>query len=173
MAPLKLYSIILMVVLTGSMVVAIAHDIASFEIPDSLSIILIVAGVAGLLTGGQGWSGLLSHGLQAFAAFAFGVLMFGLGQWGGGDVKLIAATSLWLNGALFFSYLLLVALAGGVLAIVILLFRRCPLPVSWQARPWLLRLHQADQGLPYGVALGFGGLAVARSAVDAMLGIGG
>jgi len=132
--------------------------------------VLVAVGLAALVAGGQGWAGLLSHGLGALAAFAFGLLMFVLGQWGGGDVKFMAATCLWLGWPLLLGYLVVVALAGGVVTVAILLFRRLPLPAAWAARPWLARLHRAGQGVPYGVALGCGGLIVLRPAVLSVLG---
>ena len=155
---------LLILVFAATMLIAMVWDIATYEIPDILSVVLVVVGCAALLAG-QGWGGLFGHGLGALGAFAFGVAMFALGQWGGGDVKFMAATSLWLGWPVLLDYLLLVAVAGGLLALTVLAFRRFKLPGAWAARPWLARLHRAEQGLPYGVALGIGGLALARPAV--------
>ena len=154
----------LTVVFAATMLVAMAWDVATYEIPDTLSVVLVVVGVAALLAG-PGWAALGGHALTALAAFGFGLAMFALGQWGGGDVKFLAAASLWLGWPFLLGYLLVVAAAGGVLALVILGFRRLPLSDAWAARPWLARLHRAEQGLPYGVALGLGGLAMLRPAV--------
>ncbi len=157
-------------VFAGAMVVTILWDLARFEIPDTVSVVLIVTGLVAIVASGQGWAGIASHGLGALAAFGFGVLMFALGQWGGGDVKFMAATSLWLGWPTLIVYCVVVSLAGGVLAVVVLIFRRLPLPRSWAGRPWLARLHGSDQGLPYGVALGGGGLLLLRPAVASVLG---
>lgn len=165
-----LWPMALMLVFGGTMVVAMVWDLATYELPDTLSAVLVVTALAALLAGGQGWGAWLDHGLGALAAFAFGVLMFALGQWGGGDVKFMAAASLWLGWPSLIGYLLVVAIAGGALAVVVLLFRRVRLPERWAAWPWLERLHRPDEGLPYGVALGCGGLIVLRPAVAAVLG---
>jgi len=170
MAGADLWPMVLTVVFAGTMAVAMVWDMATYELPDTLSAVLVVAALAALATGGQGWGALLNHGLGALGAFAFGVLMFALGQWGGGDVKFLAATALWLGWPLLVAYVLAVAVAGGVLAILVLIFRRFPLPAAWAAWPWLERLHRPDQGLPYGLALGCGGLVVVRSAVASVLG---
>lgn len=154
----------LTLVFVATMTVAMVWDLATYEIPDLLSLVLVVVGAAALLAG-QGWGGLAGHGFAALGAFAFGVAMFALGQWGGGDVKFMAATSLWLGWPALLDYLLVVAVAGGVLALAVLAFRRLKLPPGWAERPWLARLHRAEQGLPYGVALGIGGLAMARPVV--------
>ena len=147
----------LSVIFAATMLVAMVWDLASYEIPDTLSVVLLVVG-AGALLAGPGWEALLGHALGALGAFAFGVAMFAFGQWGGGDVKFLAAASLWLGWPLLAGYLVWVALAGGALALLVLAFRRFGLPDAWAARPWLARLHRSDQGLPYGIALGIGGL---------------
>ncbi len=159
----------LTVVFGGAMVVVVVWDIATYEIPDTLSLMLVLVGSAALLAG-QGWGGLGTHVLGALGAFAFGVVMFALGQWGGGDVKFLAATALWLSGPVLFGYILWVTIIGGGLALVVLVFRRFRLPECLAARPWLARLHQADEGLPYGVALGIGGLVMLRPAVITVMG---
>ena len=53
------------------------------------------------------------------------MVMFGV--MGGGDGKLIAAAVLWTGPETIMPFLLLVALMGGVLALIILLYRRLPL----------------------------------------------
>lgn len=157
-------SLALTVVFAATMLVAMGWDLATYEIPDTLSLLLLGVGAAALLAG-QGWGGLASHALGALGAFAFGVAMFALGQWGGGDVKFMAAASLWLGWPVLAGFLLWVAIAGGGLAVAVLAFRRFRLRPAWAARPWLARLHRAEQGLPYGVALGIGGLVMLRPAV--------
>ncbi len=154
----------LTVVFVATMLVAMVWDIATYEIPDTLSLVLVAVGAVALLAG-QGWGGFAGHALGALGAFAFGVLMFALGQWGGGDVKFMAASSLWLGWPVLIGYLFWVAIAGGVLGVAVLAFRRFRLPEAWAGRPWIARLHRAEQGLPYGVALGIGGLVMLRPAV--------
>ena len=162
--PTTAIPLVLTLLFAAVMLTAMVWDLATYEIPDTLSLLLLVAGGAALLAGG-GWQVLAGHAVGALAAFAFGVMMFALGQWGGGDVKFMAATSLWLGWPVLVGYLLWVAIAGGGLALVILAFRRLPLPAGWAERPWLARLHRAEQGLPYGIALGLGGLVMLRPAV--------
>jgi prepilin peptidase CpaA len=164
------WPLILAAIFVAAMVVAMAWDLARFEIPDTLSVLLVVTALTALGAGGQGWSEFGLHGLSALAAFAFGVVLFGLGQWGGGDVKFMTAISLWLGWPGLFGYCLTVAVAGGVLAVAVLAFRRLTLPPAWAARPWLRRLHHEEEGLPYGVALGVAGLVFLRPAVASVLG---
>ena len=96
--------------------------------------------------------------LIAGLTFAVGFVLFALKAVGGGDVKLLAATSLWADPALFPSFIFLTAIAGGLIGLAILLRRRRMAPAA------------ADSGhsvgpavMPYGVAIAVGGLMVALS----------
>jgi prepilin peptidase CpaA len=91
--------------------------------------------------------------LVGFAFFAFGWI-------GGGDAKLVSATTLWIGFGLMLQYLIYAALLGGALTLIILALRRYPLP-SWLARhAWIDRLHNPKTGVPYGIALAAAALLV-------------
>jgi len=83
----------------------------------------------------------------AFAAFAILAGMFALRMMGGGDVKLLTALALWVRPDLFLQLLLIMAIAGGVLTLVM---------AAWH----LMRGHKERLAIPYGVAIAFGGLWV-------------
>ena len=86
----------------------------------------------------------LAVGLGAFAVLA---ALFAFKVMGGGDVKLLAALALWLPFYNFMQLLLIMAIAGGVLT-VLLIF-------------WHTARRQRDRiAVPYGVAIAFGGLWV-------------
>lgn len=86
----------------------------------------------------------LGVGLGAFAILA---ALFAMKVMGGGDVKLLAALALWLPFYNFMQLLLIMAIAGGVLT-VLLIF-------------WHTARRQRDRiAVPYGVAIAFGGLWV-------------
>src|SRR5687767_7936915 len=72
---------------------------------------------------------------------------FALGMMGGGDVKLIAALALWLPLMLLTKMLVVMALAGGVLTLVMVIRQR-----------WLRTKDKTE--VPYGVAIAAGGLWV-------------
>ena len=56
-----------------------------------------------------------------------------MGWIGGGDAKLAAATALWFGFDFLLDYLVYASLFGGVLTLVLIQFRRLPLPGA--ARP--------------------------------------
>ncbi len=91
---------------------------------------------------------------------AIGLGLFAAGWVGGGDVKLAAATSLWMGFGHVLDYFFIASLAGGALTVMIIALRRYPLPATAQSWTWLDRLHNPANGVPYGVALAFGGLVV-------------
>jgi prepilin peptidase CpaA len=161
---------LLALVFVAAIGVAMIWDVARFEIPDWVSLLLAVAALVGLAAGGGGLERIAVHLAVAAGLFAFGFLLFALGQWGGGDVKLLGALGLWLGWPLALPYLMVMAMAGGVLALVMLGLRRLPLPDGWRRRPWLVRLHDSASGLPYGVAIGGAALLARKAALAAILG---
>lgn len=153
-------------VFAGCLVVAMATDVIRLEIPDTVSIVLLVVGSLLLVAHQPDLMVLLSHFGAAFLCFAIGAGLFFLGVWGGGDVKLLAAVSLWTGFSGLPVYVYWVGVLGGVLGLVILALRR--LPAAWVQQPsWLARLHTPEQGVPYGVALGGAGLWL----IDRIVGI--
>lgn len=133
---------------------ACGTDITRRRVPNLLTGSAVVCGLAAhaLLPSGHGLAG-------ALLGFAAGLLVFfpffALGGMGGGDVKLMAASGLWFNlhGGLLM--ILWTVLAGGVLALLILLLRLFGWPDWVRARVAVLR---RGSGIPYGVAIAAGTL---------------
>ena len=98
------------------------------------------------------------HVLCALAVLAVAFTFFAMGWVGGGDAKLAAATTLWLGFGLTLPYLVYTALLGGVLTLLILVLRR--VPSDFASMPWLARLRDPKQGVPYGIAMAFAGLLI-------------
>lgn len=96
----------------------------------------------------------------AAAVLAVGIAFFARGWLGGGDVKLAAATALWIGAGHVPAYLVYSALLGGLLTLALLQFRAFALPLVLHRRSWILRLHAPTTGVPYGVALATAALVV-------------
>ncbi|HYE00974.1 MAG TPA: prepilin peptidase [Alphaproteobacteria bacterium] len=149
----------------AALLTAAAWDVARFEIPDALSL-LLAAGFAALVLGG-GAAAL--PGLTAGAAvLAAGFALFARGLIGGGDVKLMAATALWTGWTGLPGYLAATALAGGALALLLLALRRLLRRAA--ARGFGGELLSPAGGIPYGVALAAGGLLALPPPLAAALG---
>jgi prepilin peptidase CpaA len=94
------------------------------------------------------------------AVLAVTFTLFACGWIGGGDAKLAAATALWFGFGPLMDYLVYASVFGGILTLAIIRYRVTPLPALLQGQDWALRLHRADEGVPYGIALAGAALAV-------------
>ena len=84
-----------------------------------------------------------------------GMPLFAAGKLGGGDVKLLAVTAAWFDLGTLPRLLLAVCLAGGVLALLIIVLRTFRWSDEARRRVVLLR---PGGGIPYGVAIAAGAL---------------
>jgi prepilin peptidase CpaA len=133
-------------------------DLASFQIPNSVSVGLVLGfGLAAVLAG-LPWDQAARHLGVAVAMFLVGAVLHFTITFGAGDVKLIAAVSLWFGWPLVLPLVLAIAVAGGLLALTLLVFRRISMPRGLLQSTWIGALHQPGGHIPYGVAIGLGAL---------------
>jgi prepilin peptidase CpaA len=142
------------------MAFAASSDLLTMTISNRLS--LALAGGFFLLTLITGMAlhafalHLAAGGLVLVIAFIF----FSQGWIGGGDAKLVAATALWFGFDHLMDYLIYASLFGGALTLMLLQFRKLPLPAPLARQGWIVRLHETGAGIPYGIALAAAALAV-------------
>lgn len=91
----------------------------------------------------------------AAGAFLIFAALFALNLMGGGDVKMIAAIALWLPFPLLMTMLTVMALAGGIITVFMLVRRR-----------W--RPNDNRQDVPYGVAIAIGTLWISANGLLTM-----
>lgn len=127
-------------------------------IPNRITIGLIIGFIVAAIAVPLGWDAIVSHVGAGLLMLVIGIGMFSLGLLGGGDAKLLAGAALWFGFEGLMQYLLLVAIAGGLLVIVLLLYRSIVPPLWLCRQEWAMRLHQKAGGVPYGIALAAGGL---------------
>lgn len=145
--------------------VAACYDLATFRIPNVLPALLaaLVVPAALLAPTGTPW---LAQAALAALLFAAGAVLFHFRLLGGGDVKLLAATTLWIRPDLLPHYLGQVAIMGGGLAISLMMIRSL---ATASAGLWtrlgtsLPRVLTAGEAVPYGVAIGGAAIATAPS----------
>jgi len=95
------------------------------------------------------------HIAASLVCFFFFLIFFILGQMGAGDVKLVAAIALWFGwNPITVQYVLYALIAGGVLTVVLYIWRRFDLPALLQKSRVLKRLHVRSLHTPYGISLG-------------------
>ncbi|MCR9130142.1 MAG: prepilin peptidase [Alphaproteobacteria bacterium] len=152
------------------MLIAAWTDVAKFTIPNWIPGAVIVLWAAAAPFLGLGWGG-AGLSLATFAVvLALGLALWAPGWLGGGDVKLIAAGALWFGWPDVFTFILLAAAAGGVLALVLIALRRVApaLPVS--AETITNSALAPGAPAPYAVAIAAGALlALPQSALFAAL----
>lgn len=140
-------------------------DARSFTIPNKLPLGIAILYPAYVIAAPMpvDWSAALA---VAAILFLVGFVLFICRALGGGDAKLLAASSLWAGPSLLPDFLLVTALAGGGIVLVMWLQHR----VSRATVLGELFTRPIDQDfgkrpMPYGVALCMGGLYTAFTIV--------
>lgn len=133
---------------------AAAEDAVRLRISNIVVLLVLIGAIVAAVVVGPDltlWKNLVIF----LALLGIGTPMFAAGKLGGGDVKLLAAVGLWFNftGALWM--IVAVALAGGVLALLVLILRSFGWSEEIRRRVVLLR---PGGGIPYGVAIAAGAL---------------
>ena len=146
------------------LLVAAWQDLRTMDIADAVPLAVAAAFAVWTLCG-------LALGTMSFATvglalacsavvFGAGAAAFAAGALGGGDVKLLAAASLFAGLGLISDFLLVTALVGGALGGAVLVGAPIGLPAPAADATVRTRLRR---GLPYGPAIAAGGLWVAAS----------
>ncbi len=140
---------------------AIITDFTKLTIPNWVPLVLIAAFVPFALLFLDA-SSMPRNLLIAGAIFALGVVFFALGWIGGGDVKLLTATTLWIGAEAAPQFVIIMAVLGGALAAALFTINHYSDQLSaLMPRNWLVRrlLELAQSGrCPYGVAIGIAAL---------------
>ena len=142
----------------AAMALAAALDLLTMKIPNKLSALVALGYFAAALIVHAPLSEIGWHALCGASMLTFTFALFSFGWIGGGDAKLAAATALWLGFHPLADYGFASAIAGGALSLLILGARRFALPEVLARQVWIARLHNAKSGIPYGIALAFGGM---------------
>jgi prepilin peptidase CpaA len=142
------------------MAYAASSDLLTMRIANWLVLAVVVAWLVLAVLAGTSWAEICISAAAAVIVLVFAFAFFAFGWIGGGDAKLVAATTLWVGFGLMLPYLIYAALLGGGLTLLILAFRRYPLPARLQQQRWIDRLHDSKSGVPYGITLAIAALLV-------------
>lgn len=141
-------------------ILAGVNDLLTMRIPNWISLALFAGFVVMATMGGLGLEEGAMHLLTGGLVLAAGFLLFARGILGGGDAKLMAICALWLGWPQTLQFLLITGVVGGGLALAFLAARKYPLPASLAAQAWVQRLMAPGGGIPYGIAIVAGAMAV-------------
>lgn len=149
------------IALAGILVSAAISDLRDRRIANRLPLMIaalfVVAATARIVTGDAVTAALLWPLVTGLTVFLIGLAAFATGTMGGGDVKLLAATALMAGPALAVPMVLYTAIAGGFVALTLLVWQRTSKSTSPNAFK-----------VPYGVAIMAGGLWVCVHKVSAV-----
>jgi prepilin peptidase CpaA len=147
-------ALLVLLLFPALMVYCAATDTVSMTIPNIVSIIAVcafppVALLAGLDPVSIGW-----HLLCGATVLVVTFTLFAMNIFGGGDAKMTAAAAVWLGFDQILLFCLGAAMLGGLLTLGLLMARAYPWPRLVMQVPWIARLTNTKEGIPYGVALG-------------------
>jgi prepilin peptidase CpaA len=149
----------ILIVFPFCMAFAAVSDLLSMTIANRVSIILVLAFAVIAPMTGMGWPDYGWHLAAGALVLSITFGLFAIGGMGGGDAKLMSATAVWFGMSFpLLSYLVVSAFLGGLLTLLILSYRKSPLAVYTGHNAFLKHLADSDTGIPYGLALGVGGL---------------
>lgn len=138
-------------VLAIALLYAAFTDLRRRQIDNWLNIAIVVAAPCFWWASGLSlWPDVAFQFGVALVAFAILAGLFALNAMGGGDVKLLTALALWVPPLAFVKLLFVMAVAGGVLTIVLGSYH-------------IARRRKDRLQIPYGLAIAFGGLWVIAS----------
>lgn len=130
------------------------QDAITFRLPNWLTVATAAVALAAIALAAvvsQSPMGIAWHLGFGIAVFLAGLLAFHFNLLGGGDIKWIAAIAIWIGPHLdFLRFIVIMGIAGGVLAGIIFLIRRI--------RPGYGGNDSGNAHLPYGVAIAAAGL---------------
>jgi len=149
----------LLFVFPFAMAYAASSDLLTMRIANSVSLGLAGAFLAIALIAGMPVQEMLLHLAVGAALLVAGMILFSLNLVGGGDAKLLAAGGLWIGYEQLLPFLLCVSIFGGALALLLLAYRHYPV-TAFPLPPWAARLHTEGEGMPYGIAIAAGALAI-------------
>ena len=137
---------------------AAAFDTWKYIIPNAITVALIALFVVTtlLLPFDMGWRVWLSHLGAAGVVLAGGAVLFAFNKLGGGDVKLMTAVAFWAGFEYLADLLLYIALAGGALAIGLIVVRRVLFGLMTAAALTKLALPRvllSGEPVPYALAI--------------------
>ena len=143
------------------------HDVTSFKIPNRYVAVLLLGWAPTMLLTGAPTQTLAASALIAGVVLLVGFGMFAASLIGAGDVKLLAATTLWIAPRDVAAFVLVTAVVGGLLGLTLLRVRSLPLPSFAHRAGWLVQLHGRERVMPYGVAIAAAAMLIMGQAATA------
>jgi prepilin peptidase CpaA len=120
---MSVVSLVLVDAMGGVLIAAAISDMMRLRIPNYLSLALVVLFAAFAIADAMPLDAVLWHAIAGATVLAVGIGLFAFGLFGGGDIKLLAAVALLIGWSSLLPLVVMVAVIGGLLAIVIATMR--------------------------------------------------
>jgi len=145
----------------GLLALAALSDAGTYRIPNRISALIAalypVYVLAGNASGGPAVDVIPALTIAA-TVLTIGIVLFALRVMGGGDVKLLAAVSLWAGSAHTLDFLFITAIIGGLMALVMATPLRYSIALTFDAAGHgEVREKLLSNVIPYGIAIAGGG----------------
>lgn len=138
------------------MVAAGVGDFLTMRIPNWLNGAIIASFFVLAFLVGMPWEIMKWHLASGGMLLLAGMALFFFGGFGGGDAKMLAAGGLWIGWSGLIPFLVYTSLAGGLLALVMILWHNLQVEQEVRQSSWMKRVFGNNLDLPYGVAIATG-----------------
>lgn len=142
----------------GGQLLAAASDAATMRIPNALILWLLGGFALTAALSQPDWSELAASAAVGLVILAGGMILFARGWMGGGDVKLLAVSSLWFGPVATPAFLILTALLGGLLTLGVVACHATG--VRHLAGRKIAALRGPVPRVPYGIAIAMAAIAL-------------
>jgi prepilin peptidase CpaA len=131
-------------------------DVTSLRISNWNSLAIVALFAVFAVLGRLPLDDVLWHLAAGAIVFAIGAVLFAWRKLGGGDVKLLAAASLWIGWGALLDFILAVSVFGAVVSLVIMALRRSVIVAVINGRGYYPVALEPREGAPYAVAIAAG-----------------
>jgi prepilin peptidase CpaA len=145
-------------VLPFLLVLAAIFDCFTLKIPNWLTALIALSFFPVALIMGLPAADYLWHVGIAIVTLTVGFALYAANLFGGGDAKMIAASALWFSWPALLPFLVYTALAGGVLAFIMLLWSKLRVDQEIRGHTWVAKVDAIKLNVPYGIAIAAGGI---------------
>jgi len=142
-------------------IVAATSDVLSRRIPNKLTLLIALLFFPVALSAGIPVLKIVVHACCGIAVLGLGYAFFSWKFIGGGDAKLLAAGAVWFGLEGLATFLMMTAVAGGLLALVILVWSLIAIDVEIRGSPIAPLVRRYVPAVPYGCAIAVGALLTA------------
>lgn len=142
--------------------IAAIGDFLTMKIPNWLNVLVGVTFFGAAFYVGMPLEQIGWHVAAGLLVLVVGFGLFAAGYVGGGDAKLLAVAAMWLGMGQLIEFLVIMSLAGGVLAIAMKFWWWIRLETELRGAGWFKSKVKSSIDLPYGVAIAIGALFAFR-----------